>query len=256
MPKSRLWFVPSEPFPRLKVSRASASSPGAAPAVDPPAGAYVWLDANELAGSEGAPVPSFPDRSGNGLPATDAGGVLTPPTLALDFDGNGNQGVTFNGTTQSLGWVDDTLDFTGATGITICGVWNSAAANGAIPLASYQTRDFGMFYDTSELGVFVVASSFSDAVFPNGELYAFEMQQPRDGSDVPRFWKNGATSAGAGSSFLLSFEDSPVATVLGASVASSLFWGGVVGDFLIYKRQFDAADRLQWGAYIAAKYGL
>lgn len=256
MPKSRLWLVPSEPFPRLKVSRSSASSPGAAPPVEPPAGAYVWLDANELAGSAGAPVPSFPDRSGNNLPATDDGGTLDAPTLALDFDGNGNQGVAFNGTSELLGWVGGTLNFAGATGITVCGVVLPNAGAGVSLLSSFQTRDWGVAFDASKIGVYTTTSTFSNAVFPNAQLVAFELQQPRDGSDVPRFWKNGATSAGAGSSFLLSIEDAPLATTLCRYIGGGSFWGGTIGDLLIYKRQFDAADRLQWGAYIADKYGL
>lgn len=113
-----------------------------------------------------------------------------------------------------------------------------------------------MFYDASQLGVFTTVSAFSDAVFPNAELYGFEMQQPRDLSDVPRFWKNGNTSAGAGLSFIGSIEDTPLATTLGLYVGGGFGWGGVIGDFLVYKRQFDSADRAAWAAYIADKYGL
>ena len=82
------------------------------------------------------------------------------------------------------------------------------------------------------------------------------MQQPRDLSDVPRFWKNGATSAGAGSSFLGSIEDVPLGTSLGLYIGGGFGWGGVIGDFLIYKRQFDSTDRDEWAAYVADKYGL
>ena len=253
--KSRLWFAPPEVIPRFKTSRAGASSSGALPPVDPPAGAYVWLDANALTGANGAPVPSWVDSGSSGFPATDAG-MFTPPTLALDFDGNGNQGVNFDGS-QALGWIAGTLDFTGVAGITVCGVWISAASAGANILSSFQTRPWGVFWDTvDELGVFTTLSAVSSGVFPNAELLAWEMQQPRDGSDVPRFWKNGGTSAGAGGSFLLSVEDSPVGTVLGQNIGGGSFLGAVIGDFLIYKRQFDAADRAQWAAFIASKYGL
>lgn len=230
------------------------AAPPPPPAPQPPAGSYIWLDASVLTGANGDPVSTWPDSSGNSLDASDNGNPS--PTLALDFDGGGNKGVDFNGVNQSMGWIGQ-LDFTGVAGITVCGVMIADAAAGANLLSSFQTRDWGMFWDApGALGVYTTVSVESSAVFPNAALLAFEMQQPRDGSDVPRFWLNGGTSAGAGSSFIGSIEDVPLGTALGQYIGGGFFMGVTIGDLLIYKRQFDAADRTEWGAYIASKYGL
>lgn len=213
----------------------------------------MWLDGETLVGANGAPIASW-SNSGSGPAALEA--APTPAAVIADnFDGAGHRGASFDGT-QALAWIG-TLDFAGALGVAVCGVLISNASAGGVVLSSFQTRDWGMFYDApGELGVFTTLSVFSDPVFPNAELYAFEMQQPRDGSDVPRFWKNGTTSAGAGSSFIGSAENAPLATAIGLYVGGGSGWNGVIGDFLIYKRQFDAADRAEWAAYVADKYGL
>lgn len=219
------------------------------PAPQPPAGAYVWLTGDALVGNDGDPIASWVN-SGSGPNA-----LVAPPTPApVILDDGTLRGAFFDGT-SALAWVG-TLDFTLTPGITVCGVLLSTSSPGGNLISSFQTRDWGMFYDVNSLGVYTTVSVESDAVFPNLALYAFEMQQPRDSSDVPRFWKNGTTAAGAGSSFIGSIEDAPLATALGVYVGGGFGWAGVIADFLIYKRQFDAADRAAWAAYIADKYGL
>ena len=93
------------------------------PAPQPPAGAYIWLDGSALVGADGAPIASW-TNSGSGPNALSAMPSAPEPTIQDDFDGAGHRGATFDGT-QALAWVG-TLDFSGADGITVCGVLLSA----------------------------------------------------------------------------------------------------------------------------------
>jgi hypothetical protein len=167
---------------------AAAASPGGV------AGATLWYVASNYTGT------TWPDSSGSGLvtsAATAPAGGASPSTIATDV--NGNPGVGFDGSTQSLRGTLSSSAFASATGY-IFAVSNSSVYGPSTPgdvLSGYNGPGQGIKYSAGAYGV-DSNGTFGPGLFtiPSAATVLSDVFYPTAGSAVgATASENGLTTA-------------------------------------------------------------
>jgi hypothetical protein len=242
------------------------------------AGLAMRFVADSISGSNGAPVTSWPETSGAGLPAA-VGPTSHQPTLVTGAV-NGHQAVSFSGTGQYLTLSGAALSVTtSATGYTIIAVTkpvsNSANrdvvhwknANSSSPRLSMQAYSGGVWSATaaSADGSTSSTQGISGGSVTNGSWQVTTAEWVFTAA-------TGTPAAGTGSLFVngtsvdvenvgltgTSTTTAQSTSVIGCDSISlnQDFFDGQIAEILFYKRALTATERGQVHSYVQTQYGV
>jgi hypothetical protein len=239
----------------------------------PSANMLMRFKADDIVGANGSAVSSWPESSGNGLPAATQGTVGSQPTLVTNA-ANGHQGVNFDGTGDHLLLSGSALDvFRNRSAAMVFVVYSYPfAVTGARTFMSFSSGTSGtssrvvMIHRDGGTGIMSAGGRRLDTdggVFLSGSAStATEIGVSTArfvwGSSDAYLYKNGTLSA-TNTSFQTSGSTSDTASlaaVLGANAAASAeFFSGRIMEILVYGVD-DTDVRSSVHTYIQNTYGI
>lgn len=231
----------------------TAAPPPPPPA--PPTGSVIRLRISDVTEGDAEPISTAPDSSGNGYNFSQAGAERP---LCVENAILTNKAAFFDGTRWMNG--PASIDFSGATGFTVCAVFyltdgiftptNLLSLRNATPWTLFSESI------TQNLGIYSgVANRTGDATVPPSSFDFANVQFPL-GFGVPT-WYRGENAIPSEGSIVAPIDLLTTENVLGAfSTAGSSGFVGLISEVIVYNREFDAADRAEWAAYVASQYGL
>lgn len=207
------------------------------------AGCLVWLDANQIIGlSDGDPVATWDDASGNNIDAAQATGGLQPSYQTGEL--NSKPIVRFDGGDRLTGSSASLIDLsrsyfvvtkqTTATGedcIFDVGSWAAITADGA----SWKFYGATANLFTGSNLAWSIVSIVQDSTTGGGVFV--------DG--VSALVLGNANASGGGGSFAIGDTD-----------GSSLVFTGDMAEIIIYDSKLSDSDRAKVERYLGAKYGI
>lgn len=211
-------------------------------ALEPVAGMSLWLKADSLALSDGDPVSTWADESGNGYDATNTG--TARPTFKTNIL-NGKPVIRFDGTNDCLN-----------TSLT----YGTSASIILVATPSAQSNSYVLGTDGGG-GAPAIISGFSSK--------AFEYYNPSDretiatsatGFHLVEVLKNSSTSLKGYFDGTEAFSITPAAALANALriAASNVgdYFNGDIAELLIYPSALSDADRETVEAYLNDKYSI
>jgi hypothetical protein len=214
------------------------------------AGLGVWLDATQIASTDGTALSSWSDASGGGHHATQGTGAAQPTYQTNEL--NGKPVVRFDGTDDFMGLGDLSLVFpTAATLLVVYGITG--------------TEDrYSVFENTSNNGYW----SYSGGVgyfcaFRTARIDGYPAAMPETGTNLVSVVSSASTyqvyldgtgqgaqaagySAGGGGNV---YE-------IGRGTGTSEYLAGDIAELLIYNSALSNGDRTTVEAYLTAKWGV
>lgn len=208
----------------------------------------LWLKPESLSAlSDGDPVGTWPDSSGNGNDVT-AMGSLRPTYQTNEL--NGKAGVQFDG-------IDDFLFNSNAaqtsTVYTMFMVIKFDAASGTeVPFRIGENAGYGLYKGTGNRTVLhrLVADCVDGAATTNAEYWS----AVRTSAPLLSFFVNGGSQSVTNNTSNVNAPDP--ATYVGRFGGAGLYFAGKLFEIAAYNTNLGTTDRQLWEAYLATKYSL
>ncbi len=234
--------MPLPGIPSIMVARLASFSPTQI------AGLQLWLKADAIVGlSDGDPVATWPDSSGNANDATQATGGAQP-TYKTNIQ-NGNPIVRFDG---SADFMSLTSSVSSVLPYTVFAVYKKRVSGGLMPImTSSMTSALYTWLDFSD-GNAYIQSRGNSYFFVAANYTTFKIiSQISQASDNEAAWVNGAaqsltTGAPAGAAF-----DFDLIVKRGTD-----FGDGDIAEVLFYNSVLSTTDREKVQNYLNSKYAI
>ena len=235
-------------------------------------GLQLWLKADSLPESDGSPVPTWSDSSGNGRNATQTNPSLQP---TYRTDGiNGKPYIGLNGDDQYLEVpFGDQGQFFNSEEFTIFTVAKTNASSGDHPIISSiqgstgdsDAKGYALFYDASNKDSLAqwreggsddnVTTAANTIKNTDGYILTYTMDDTdaNSESDTVNLFINGSLKASQASG--VGYIPNTSANLFVGRQGTNYFNGGIY-EIIIYNRVLTVAEREEVEGYLAFKYGM